>query len=332
MFALKRSVWKNRRMEPSMPTAAVRGPGSYDRLALLALCRGAEIDWSLIARQAVRPGGLDALRSGQILERRAPEDMRRRLKAAVQRGLPLDEIGNSLPGWLKSMELTTVLDDDYPLNLRAIYNLPPFLFYRGQLREDDAYSVAVVGTRKPSSAGLRRARRMAQLLAQRGVTVLSGMARGIDTAAHEAALAAGGRTIAVLGSGLLRIYPPENAGLAERISAEGAVVSQFFPETPPAAYNFPRRNVVTSGMGQGTVVVEASATSGARMQARLALEHGKKVFLVKSLVEEHAWARTFANRGALVVGDVDDVLRHLRSTEAIRERTAQRRQLAIQLV
>ena len=315
-----------------MPKAAMRGAESRNRLALLALCRGGQIDWSLIARQAMRPGGLDALLTGQILERRAPDDQRRRLRAAVERGLPLDEIGEALPGWLTTMKLTTVMDDDYPLNLRAIPNLPPFLFYRGHLSEDDAYSVAVVGTRGPSASGLKRARRMAGLLAERGVTVLSGLARGIDTAAHEATLAAGGRTIAVLGSGLLRIYPPENRDLADRIASDGAVASQFFPETPPAAYNFPRRNVVTSGMGQGTVVIEASATSGARMQARLALEHNKKVFLLKSLVDEHAWAKSFARRGALVVGDVDDVLRHLRSTDAIREGTAQRHQLAIQLV
>lgn len=318
----------------------MRGAVSHAHLSLLALCRGAHIDWSLIARHAIRPGGLEALLAGQILERRTPEDQRRRLRAAVERGLPLDEIEESLPRWLKSMKLTTVLDEDYPLNLRGIPNLPPFLFYRGHLREDDAYSVAVVGTRHPSAAGVRRARKMAGLLAQRGVTVLSGLARGIDTAAHEATLAAGGRTIAVLGSGLFRIYPSENSELAARIAGDGAaanpgdgaVVSQFFPETPPAAYNFPRRNVVTSGMGQGTVVIEASATSGARMQARLALEHGKKVFLLKSLVDEYAWARGFAKRGALVVADVEDVLRHLRSAEAIRQGTAQRRQLAIQLV
>jgi DNA processing protein len=331
-FATKFSVWKYDRKEPRMPKAAMRGGGSRDRLALLALCRGAEIDWSLIARHAVRPGGLGALMAGQIIERRAPDDQRRRLRAAVERGLPLDEMAEALPGWLKSMKLTTVLDEDYPLNLRAIPNLPPFLFYRGQLREDDAYSVAVVGTRVPSAAGVRRARKMAGLLAQQGVTVLSGLARGIDTAAHEAALEAGGRTIAVLGSGLLNVYPAENVRLAERIAQDGAVVSQFFPEAPPAAYNFPRRNVVTSGMGQGTVVIEASATSGARMQARLALEHGKKVFLLKSLVEQHAWAKSFERRGALAVADVGDVLRHLRPTEAIRDGTMQRRQLAIQLV
>ena len=112
---------------------------------------------------------------------------------------------------------------------------------------------------------------MARKLSKRGVTVLSGLARGIDAAAHAAALDAGGRTIAVLGSGLFKVYPPENRDLAERISDWGAVVSQFWPYAAPAKYNFPIRNIVTSGLGQGTVVIEASATSGAKMQARLAL-------------------------------------------------------------
>ena len=116
------------------------------------------------------------------------------------------------------IQLTTVLDDDYPVNLRTIYNLPPFLFYRGTLRPDDALSVAVVGTRQASADGLSRAERMARLLVDAGVTVLSGLARGIDTTAHQACLDAGGRTIAVLGSGIRRVYPPENedAGRADR--------------------------------------------------------------------------------------------------------------------
>ena len=154
---------------------------------------------------------------------------------------------------------------------------------------------------------------MARLLVAEGVTVLSGLARGIDTEAHETALDSGGRTIAVLGSGIDRIYPPENAGLAEAITERGAVISQFFPGTPPSRGTFPLRNAVTSGLGQGTLVVEASKTSGARLQARLACEHGKAAFLLRSLVEEHEWARGFRDKyRAHVVSDVQDVLPHLR--------------------
>jgi len=225
-----------------------------------------------------------------------------------------------------------VLDQDYPVNLRVVENLPPFLFYRGELRPDDAYSVAVVGTRSPTPEGLARARRMASLLASRGVTVLSGLARGIDTAAHEACLEAGGRTIAVLGSGIRRIYPPENLGLAQRIVESGAVVSQFWPDAAPTSYTFPRRNVVTSGLGQGTVVVEASASSGAKMQARLAIEHGKQVFLLTSLVTQYTWAKKYMKRPRVYeVSDVDDIVRALRSPEEMRDRAQQRVQLALSL-
>lgn len=302
-----------------------------ERLQLLALCTVPGMDWSLVAREAQRPGGLERLRTSNIGE--ATSDARKAARLLADAG-PLNtaSVSTRLSSWrAKGLRLVTVLDDDYPLNLRTIYNLPPFLFYLGDLRADDAYSVAVVGTREPSSSGLRRARRMADGLARSGVTVLSGLARGVDTVAHEAALDARGRTIAVLGSGLLRIYPPENAGLAERIARSGAVVSRFWPEAPPAHYNFPRRNVVTSGMGQGTVVIEATATSGAKMQARLAMEHGKLVFLIASLVEEHRWAQTYAARGAIVVKDVDDVLKHLRSVDAVRGSTDQRLQLSLKL-
>ena len=227
------------------------------------------------------------------------------------------------------INLTTVLDDDYPVNLRTIFNLPPFLFYRGQLHEGDARSVAVVGTREASELGLAQASKMAAMLAEREVTVLSGLARGIDTAAHRACLAAGGRTIAVLGSGIRHIYPPENDGLAEEIIERGAVVSQFWPDASPARYTFPRRNVVMSGMGQGTVVIDASATSGAKMQARLALEHGKKVWLLRTLVNGYPWAQKYVVRGAIPVDEIDDVVGQLRTTEAVKERADVRLQLTL---
>ncbi|MGA2759791.1 MAG: DNA-processing protein DprA [Candidatus Cybelea sp.] len=298
---------------------------------LLALCRLNQVDWSLLAREALRPDGLRTLLSGELTERRASAENRRGLRQSLAGGLPVEEVAKDLSAWRKAgLKLTTVLDDDYPLNLRTISNLPPFLFYRGKLQGDDAFSVAVVGTREPTDQGLERACSMARLLAQRGVTVLSGLARGIDAAAHEAALDAGGRTIAVLGSGLFNVYPPENRNLADRIAESGAVVSQFWPSFPPTKYNFPRRNVVTSGLGQGTVVIEASATSGAKMQARLALEHGKLVFILKSLVDTHDWAKRYVNRGAVEVRTVDDVIERLRSVEALRSANVQQRTLALQ--
>jgi DNA processing protein len=215
----------------------------------------------------------------------------------------------------EGVSLVTVLDDDYPTNLRLVYNRPPFLFARGELRADDERAVAIVGTRQASATGHAQAARLARELAGHGVTVLSGLAAGIDTAAHEAALEVGGRTVAVMGTGIRRVYPAQNRDLAARIvDAGGALVSQFWPDAPPARWSFPIRNVVMSGMAVGTVVVEASSTSGAKMQARLALEHGKRLFLIESLVMHEKWARDYAERpGATVVQSVDDVLAALES-------------------
>lgn len=213
--------------------------------------------------------------------------------------------------------LVTVLDDDYPTNLRRIYNRPPFLFVRGTLAAADERSVAVVGTRRASPEGRAQARQLATELARRHVTVVSGLAAGIDTAAHGGALDAGGRTVAVMGTGIDRVYPADNGDLAARIPEQGALISQFWPGAPPRAENFPLRNVVSSGIAMGTVVVEASGRSGARMQARLALDHGKRLFLVEPLVLHEQWARDYAERpGAVVVKSVEDVLTVLEAEQA----------------
>jgi DNA processing protein len=223
----------------------------------------------------------------------------------------IDIIETTLSG-SPDTRLVTVMDDDYPANLRRIYDRPPFLFVRGTLMEEDTRSVAIVGTRRASDAGRALARDMASALAERGVTVISGLAMGIDTEAHTATLDAGGRTLAVMGTGIDRVYPKENADLAERIASQGALLSQFWPGAPPRGSNFPLRNVVTSGVAIGTVVIEASSTSGAKMQARLALEHGKRLFLVDSLVLQEEWAQRYQNRrGATVVHGVDDVVAEL---------------------
>lgn len=312
---------------------------SPDQRRLMALCavraERQSIDWSLLARQAQRDTGLDALWAGLATEESAaaraavplleaaladPAPLFARVDAEVQAAASVDA------------RVVTVLDDDYPANLRLVSNLPPFLFYRGELRPDDARSVAVVGTRAASETGLRRARDIARVLVGHGVTVISGLARGIDTAAHQSALEAGGRTIAVLGTGITHCYPAENAELAESIVTHGALVSQFWPTRRPGRDTFPRRNVVTSGISQGTVVVEATATSGAKMQARLALEHGKKVFLLRSLVADQPWARRYLSRGAVEVSEVPDVVSLLASPERIIKATTQRQQLSLALL
>ncbi len=303
--------------------------------SLLALCAIDGVNWYVVAREAQRQEGLDRMLQGKVGEK--SDDARATAKAikvamtdwGAPRRRAAEEISRAQE---VGASLVTVLDDDYPANLRVIFNAPPFLFYRGSLERTDARSVAVVGTREASEEGLKSARDMARLLVDAGVTVLSGLALGIDAAAHEETLARGGRTIAVLGTGILRSYPKENAELAEQIVHSGALVSQFWPSQPPTRYSFPRRNVVTSGLSQGTVVIEASKTSGAKMQARLALEHGKRVFLVGRLVTSQPWAQKYvASRGAIEVTKVDDVLQRLRSPEAIEQVSAGRRQLALEL-
>ncbi len=199
------------------------------------------------------------------------------------------------------MRLVTILDDAYPENLRAVHDRPPLVFVAGRLMPRDRRSIAVVGARRATPEGIDRATAIATHLAQAGFTVASGLAAGIDTAAHTAALAENGRTIAVIGTGLSRTYPPENARLQERIAAECAVISQFWPDAPPTKRSFPMRNAVMSGLSLATVVIEAAHTSGARMQARLALAQGRPVFLLDSLLG-HEWARTCAKQpGAHVV-------------------------------
>jgi DNA processing protein len=219
-------------------------------------------------------------------------------------------------------QLLTVLDDSYPQNLRTVYDRPPILFVSGQLRPQDARSIAIVGARRASTAGLAAAASIADALARAGYLVVSGLAAGIDTAAHEAALAAGGRTAAVIGTGLRHTYPPENAAIQRRIAAEGAVLSQFWPEAPPTRRSFPRRNAVMSGLALGTVVVEATAKSGARLQSRLALAHGRPVFLWRTLLDE-PWARDVAQRpGVHVIDEAAQVVQtveRLNATDALVE-------------
>jgi DNA processing protein len=218
------------------------------------------------------------------------------------------------------LRLVTVLDGSYPQNLRTVHDRPPILFVSGSLTSQDAHSVAIVGARRASGAGLAAATTLAGEMARGGYVVVSGLAAGIDTAAHEAALSAGGRTVAVIGTGLRHSYPPENSALQRRIAAEGAVVSQFWPDAPPTRKSFPLRNAVMSGLALGTVVVEASFRSGARLQARLALGHGRPVFLWRPVLDER-WARDVAQRPGVHVIDeamqVMQVVERLNATDAL---------------
>lgn len=197
----------------------------------------------------------------------------------------------------------------YPPLLREIHDPPPFLYAWGRL-DNCAYCIALVGSRRATRYGISMAERLASDLAEQGLTVVSGMARGIDTAAHRGAIAAEGQTIAVLGSGLSRLYPPENHGLAERIREYGAVVSEFPMREGPNAYNFPRRNRIISGMSLGTVVIEAAAKSGSLITARLAGEQGREVFAVPGNITSRTSQGThnLLKQGAKLVTAAEDII------------------------
>jgi len=206
--------------------------------------------------------------------------------------------------------ILTLWDPEYPERLKAIDDPPPVLFVRGQIRLEDKNAVAVVGTRFPSTYGRGVAEGFAQDLARRRITVVSGMARGIDTCAHQGALRAGGRTIAVLGSGVDVIYPPENRKLSSEIAGHGAVISEFFMNTEPSPVHFPRRNRIISGLCSGTVVVEAGIKSGALITAYSALDQNRDVFAVPGSIRSPKSRGTHGliQEGAKLVTCVEDIL------------------------
>ena len=264
--------------------------------ALLALARNgasarARRIESAAARDASRPPGL------------------REAKAAGPHGIDEDA------AHLRALRAQVIgaADPEMPPYLRAIPDCPPVLFVRGDPGALSAPQVAVVGSRRATPAGARIARRLAGGLAARGLVVTSGLAQGIDAEAHRGALEAGGRTIAVLGSSLDRIYPAEHRGLADRIAAQGAVVSEFPFGTRPVPWNFPWRNRIISGLSLGVLVVEAAERSGSLITARLAGEQGREVFAVPGSIlnPQAAGCHRLLRDGAKLVDKVEDILEEL---------------------
>ena len=207
----------------------------------------------------------------------------------------------------------TIADDSYPPALREIHDPPHLLYVKGELQERDRHAIGVVGSRRLSHYGRESARRLSFQLAHAGITIISGLARGIDTAAHEAALASGGRTIAVLGSGIGNVYPPENQALADRIAENGAVLSEFPVLYVPDRQSFPLRNRIVSGMSQGVLVVEAPARSGALITANQAMEQGRNVYAVPGPIDRpHSeGCHRLIQDGAKLVMDSRDILEDL---------------------
>lgn len=211
------------------------------------------------------------------------------------------------------IDILTDSDAAYPRLLREIHDPPAVLFLRGKFQPRDALAIAMVGTRHATQYGLRQAERLAKGLAQAGLTIVSGMARGIDAAAHRGALAAGGRTVAVLAGGLLNLYPAEHKDLAEQIAQAGLLVSESPPHSPPRAGAFPQRNRLITGLCLGVVVVEAGLRSGALISAEHAMEQGREVFAVPGRVDSRAsrGCHRLLREGARLVECVEDVLEEL---------------------
>jgi len=205
---------------------------------------------------------------------------------------------------------------DYPKSLFQIPDPPPLLYLRGQLRSHEA-AVAIVGSRRGTSYGLLTTGRLAEGLARYGVAVVSGLARGVDTAAHKGALQVGGRTVGVLGCGIDKVYPPENRNLFDEMAEKGALVSEFPLGTLPLAENFPRRNRIISGLSQGVLVVEAAENSGSLITAQYALEHGRDVFAVPGNITYASCkgSNRLIKQGAKLVDCVEDILEDLTGFE-----------------
>ena len=213
----------------------------------------------------------------------------------------------------RNIEPLTWHDSRYPDRLNQIYDRPPVIYVRGEIKERDDWSVAVVGTRKPTAYGREMAHALSTELARNGITVVSGLARGIDAVAHHAALEAGGRTIAVQACGLDMVYPPEHQRLAEQIAASGALITDYPLETRPRQDHFPRRNRIMSGLTLGTLVIEADEKSGALITASYALEQNREVFALPGNVTSpnSRGVNRLIQDGAKLVTRVEDVLEEL---------------------
>ncbi|MDD3653050.1 MAG: DNA-processing protein DprA [Desulfotomaculaceae bacterium] len=273
-------------------------PGSGKRLWTLVEYFGSpRAAWEASARELARAPGIGAEGPDNLAQRRA--------------NLDLDNLVVELEA--SGISFTCHNEPGYPEKLLSIYDPPPVIFVRGRLEARDSLAVAMVGSRKPSPYGQLVAERLAKDLAAVEVTVISGMARGIDTVAHKGALAANGRTLAVMGSGLDVVYPRENKRLMEQIIANGAVISEFPPGSPPEAWHFPARNRIISGLALATVVVEAGERSGALITADFALEQGRDVMAVPGNIVNplSRGPHRLIKQGAKLVEDADDILDEL---------------------
>jgi len=277
----------------------VRGIGPTRLRALLDYFGDVERAWRAPAEE-LRRAGLDRRSQENLIAARAALDLDRELKRIAAAGA----------------QVLTWESPSYPRLLREIHDPPPVLYIKGTLKEEDAWAVAVVGTRRASAYGREVTRRLTRALSRSGITIVSGLARGIDSEGHRAALEAGGRTIAVLGCGIDHIYPPEHRKLAQQITAQGALVSDYPLGTKPEGKNFPPRNRIISGLSLGVLITEAGIRSGALITADFAADQGREVFAVPGsiLTRGNAGTNALIRDGAPVVLCPEDILEELNLT------------------
>jgi DNA processing protein len=271
----------------------VKGIGPVRLQALLDHFGGLRAAWDANRMDLIQ-AGLNQKIADHLLEIRSTVDLEDYYQKIINQGI----------------KVVTWLDEDYPIRLKNIQQPPPVIYLLGEYKPDDQWAVAIVGTRRVTSYGRQVTEQVATFLARNGITVISGLARGVDGIAHQAALTANGRTIAVLGSGVDQIYPPEHRPLAERMASAGAVISDYAPGTPPDAANFPPRNRIISGLASAVVVIEAGETSGALITAAFAAEQGKEVFAVPGGIysPQSKGANKLIQDGANLLLDPKDIL------------------------
>lgn len=283
----------------------VKGIGAVRLQALLDAFGDLETAWKASSAELVRAG-----LSPKLAER----------VTQVRTSVNLDEFVAQAE--TAGIRILTWADAEYPAHLGEIDQPPPVLYFRGEILPEDDWSVAIVGTRAVTPYGRQVTEELATVLAHNGVTVVSGLARGVDAVAHGAAIKAGGRTLAVLGSGVDRIYPPENRSMAEKIMAHGAILSDYAPGTPPESANFPPRNRIISGLSMAVVVVEAGDTSGALITAEFAVDQGRDVFAIPGNIyaPQSKGTNRLLRNGAKTLLSPQDVLEALDLTRNVERR------------
>lgn len=286
-------TWTGERLA-QLQLALVEGVGPKTRRALLEHFGSAEQVLGASQDKLSRVDGVGPKISRRIVDAVRDLDLNGELEACQQH------------------QIAVILEEDpaYPRRLREIPDPPGVLFVKGDLRATDELAVAIVGTRHATYYGLQQAERLASGLARAGFTIVSGLARGVDAAAHRGTLAAGGRTFAVLGCGFLRMYPPEHQELADAVTRQGAVISESPPRRPPMSGLFPQRNRVITGLSLGVIVIEAGQRSGALVSARHGMEQGREVFALPGRVDNRMaqGCHQLLRDGAHLVESVDDVI------------------------